>query len=78
MGSFEKVAGEMAWYNTTQGTQKVFYTIGLTIDLHQKQCKPYKLQLDFLKSNSALYCGDEYVNINEGINRLFLTLQNNA
>ena len=78
LANMEKVAGDAAWYWLRFSTQKVFKYIvilGLAIDYQKRNSLAYKLKMDFELGVSTLYIGDEELTLEDGINRLFASLE---
>ena len=80
LANMEKVAGDVAWYWLKFGciAQKVFKHIvilGLAIDFQKRYSLAYKLKIDFDLGVSTMYIGREELTLEDGINRLFASLE---
>ena len=82
LAGMEKVTGDLACIHLQDGdipsSEKEFRYIqvfGLIIDFEKLTCKAYKLLIDFCESTSTLYCGKQELQLNEGVNRLLKTLE---
>ena len=82
LAGMEKVAGDMTWMHLTHGgislKVKVFEQIelfGLIVNFEQLKCQAYKLKMEFDNNRSTLYAGNEELELNQAINRLLATLE---
>ena len=48
------------------------------IELIGLTCRVYKLEMDFLKSKSTLFCGEHELQLNNALNRLILEMEQNG
>ena len=71
------MAGVIACEYVIQADEPIFDIIvlyGVCMNLRQKKCTVHKLVMNFKTHESKLYNSEEELTINDGINRLLVTL----